>query len=367
MNKDYYKILGISRNASEDDIKKAYRKLAHQYHPDKTGGNEQKFKEVNNAYQTLSNKEKRSQYDNFGQTSDGAGYGGQQWGGFGGFGADEAKWNVNPEDLGDFSDIFESIFSQFGGGGKRRQTYTQGSDIELIKEIALEEAFRGIKETIRYKTFILCNTCAGLGYEKKDGLKECKVCGGKGEIREERRTFFGNFSQIKKCPECRGRGQVPERPCGACKGVGRVSGEREVLLEVGAGVEDGQIIKITGMGEAGEYGMGSGDLYVIVRVKPHHVFERRKADLFVEKNVSVIEVLLGKELEMIDIGGERFSVSVPAGFDLKEKLKVFGHGMPRFGAFKQSRGDLYISINMKLPRSISLKAKKILEDLDREL
>jgi len=368
-NKDYYKILGISRSASEDEIKKAYRKLAHQHHPDKAGGDEAKFKEVNEAYQVLSNKEKRAQYDRFGQTFDGAGFqgGAPGWGGFGGFGGDGVKWNVNPEDLGDFSDIFETIFDQFGGGGRKRQSYTRGSDIELLKEITLEEAFWGVKETIHYKTFISCNVCSGLGYDKKGGLKECKMCSGKGEIREDRRTFFGNFSQIKKCPECHGRGQIPEKPCKNCKGLGRTSGEREVLFEIAPGIEDGQIIKISGKGETGEHGMGNGDLYVVIRVKQHSVFERKRADLFTEKVISVTDALLGKKIAMTDISGEKFSISVPPGFDLKEKLKISGRGMPRLGAFGSSRGDLYISLRMKLPHSLSSKARKILDDLDHEL
>ncbi len=363
MNKDYYNILGVSRGASEEEIKKAYRKLAHQYHPDKGGGDENKFKEVNEAYQVLSNKEKRAQYDRFGQTFNGSsGFGTEGWGGFG----DGARWNINPEDFADLSDIFESMFDQFGMGGRRR-TYKRGSDIESIKEITLEEAFRGVKETIQYRTAVSCKACEGLGYEKKAGLKECKMCTGRGEIRENRKTFFGNFSQIRSCPECHGRGQIPEKPCKTCKGLGKVLGEREVSFEIAPGVEDGQIIKISGKGEAGEQGTGSGDLYIVVRIKPHTTFTITKADLFAEKTLSVIEALLGKKIYMEDISGERFSFSVPQGFDVKEKLKIQGRGMPKMGAFGLSRGDLYISLRMKFPSSLSSKAKKILEDLDREV
>lgn len=372
--RDYYEILGVPRGSSEDEIKKAYRKLAHQYHPDKSGGNEAKFKEVNEAYQVLSNKEKRAQYDRYGRVPPAGGWDAQNgagWpggtGGFG-FGQDGFRWNMNPGDLGDFSDIFETIFGG-GFGGRRRSTYTNGSDIETIQEISLEDAFTGAKRSISYKTYVSCSTCKGLGYEKSDGLKECSTCRGKGEIREERKTFFGNFSQVKTCPECHGRGEVPKKPCQACKGRGRVIGTREFTVEIAPGVEDGQIIKVGGMGEAGEYGSAAGDLYLTVRISKHNVFERKKADLFTTKDIRITDVLLGKSIKMKDIGGEAFSLGIPLGFNLKERLKVTGRGMPKLGIFggHSSRGDLYVTFNVKTPTSLSAKARKLLEDLDKEM
>ncbi len=373
MAKDYYKILGVGRSASDEEIKKAYRKLAHQHHPDKSGGDERKFKEVSEAYQVLSNKEKRSQYDRFGQIFEGGGGAPPPgWEHFGGSGpGGNAQWNVNFNDLGDFSDIFESIFDQFGGGSgfRRRPTYTRGADLEISLEITLEEAFSGISKTVPVRAHVPCKSCSGLGYHKEKGTKSCSTCQGRGEIREQRQTFFGNFSQIRGCPECHGRGELPESSCKACGGLGRTSGTRDVAVAVAPGVEDGQIIKISNMGEAGERGSATGDLYVVLRVKEHSVFKRKKNDLFLEEEIGIGEALLGKKIPMRDLSGEEFSVSVPGGFNLKDLLKVPARGMPRLGLFggKSERGDLYISFNLKLPKKLSSRAKKLLEELDEEL
>ncbi len=369
MNKDYYKILGVSKAATEEEIKKAYRKMAHQHHPDKQGGNEAKFKEVNEAYQVLSNKEKRAQYDRFGQVFSAGGgpaYGGEGFpggfpGDFGGF-----NWNFNGGDQVDLNDIFESIFDQFGGaGGRRRQTYAQGSDVETVQEITLEEAFRGVKRNFNFKMYLVCDSCQGLGHDKSKGFDTCAMCGGRGEINVERKTFFGQFSQVRSCPDCSGSGQVPKSPCPKCKGKGRVSGNKEVNVSIAPGVEDGQIIKIQGGGEAGERNGGVGDLYVIVKVKPHPVFTRKKEDLFMMKDIGLAEALLEKEIPITDVGGEKFSVKIPAGFSLQERMKVSRRGMPKMGS--SLRGDLYITFNMKLPKHLSSKAKKLLGDLEGEL
>jgi len=373
MAKDYYKVLGVKPGASAEEIKKAYRRLAHQHHPDKIHGNEAKFKEINEAYQVLSNNEKRSQYDRFGQVFEGGpAYGGggpmPGWENFG-FGGDGFRWNVDlGNDLGDLGEVFESIFEQFGGR-PRRQTYTRGSDIELIQELTLEQAFAGLKRKIKYNTYVPCGTCGGAGYDKNKGFTVCSVCQGKGEIREQRKTFFGNFFQVKSCPDCRGRGEKPNASCKACKSTGRILGVREAAVEIAPGVEDGQVIKIAGMGEAGEQGTAAGDLYVIVKVKAHPVFERKKDDLYMSKDISITEAALGKEIEIKDIGGRNFHIQIPAGFSLKDKLRISSRGMPRFGAFggSSSRGDLYISFNLKTPKHLSAQAKKLLEDLDKEL
>jgi molecular chaperone DnaJ len=373
MPKDFYTILGVSRDASEEDIKRAYRKLAHQHHPDKQSGNEAKFKEVNEAYQVLGNKEKRSQYDRFGQTFEGGmpggGQGGFRWEDFG-FGGGQAGpfggGGVNFEG-GDFGDIFETIFDQFGG--RPRQTYRRGSDIEAHEELTLEEAFEGLTRTLRFKTHIPCGACAGLGYDKAKGTTKCTTCGGQGKVREEKRTFFGNFSQVKACPKCEGRGEVPNAPCTTCAGKGRVTGNREVPITFAPGIESGQVVKLQGQGEAGEHGSEAGDLYVVVRVKPHATFSRAKTDLSMEVDVKVIDALLGSDIHVRDIGGAEFMVAVPAGFNIREKLKVPGRGMPRFGGVMSSahRGDLYISFNVKTPKHLSAKARKHLEELKEEV
>jgi len=364
MQKDYYKILGVSRDASAEEIKKAYRKLAHQYHPDKSTGDEGKFKEINEAYQTLSNKEKRSQYDRFGTTFQG---GGAAPGG--GFGFDPNNMNWGDFQGGDFGDIFESIFEQFGGGfpgGRtRRQTYRQGSDIQAIREITLEEAFKGIRTKIEFKTQVLCDACKGKGHNPDKGFSECSTCRGQGEVRVERRTVFGNFAQVKACDDCFGTGQIPKEKCDKCKGTGRVSGTRTVDLDIAPGVEDGQVIKVSGAGESGERGGGTGDLYVVVRVKPHETFTRKGPDLFMKQEISFTDVLLGNKQTAKDVGGNKFSYEIPKDFNFDKPLKVKGKGMPKFGSL--SRGDLYVTFSLKRPRKLSRKAKNLLEDLGKEL
>jgi len=366
--KDYYKILGVSRNASEEEIKKAYWRLAHKYHPDRPGGDEKKFKEINEAYQVLSDKEKRAQYDRFGQvfsesgaaqSYNGQGFPGWDWG---------FSSNVSWEDIG-LGDIFETIFEQFGGvggwGRNRRQTYKRGSDIEFIEELTLEEAFKGVKRKLYYNTAVECSQCNGLGYHKEKGFSLCHTCKGKGEVKEQRRTFFGQFTQIKTCPTCYGRGEIPNEPCKLCGGKGRVTGTREIEVVIAPGVEDGQIIKIAGKGEAGEQGAQAGDFYVVVKIKPHPIFERKGADLYMTKEIKITDALLRKEIVCQDISGEEFKVRIPPSQNLSKKLKVAGRGMPRFGS--TGRGDLYIQFDIKLPAELSTKAKKLIEELDKEI
>lgn len=365
--KDYYDILGVSRNASEEEIKKSFRKLAHQYHPDKAGGDEKKFKEINEAYQTLSNKEKRAQYDKFGRVFDGSGTPASG----DGFGFNNAgfQWNVDVGDLGDFSDIFENFFGG-GFGKKNRPTYKHGSDVEVILSITLEEAFRGIAKDISLKTYTQCGKCHGLGHERDSSFEKCGVCNGKGEVKVERKTFFGNFSQVNVCSKCEGRGEVPKLICANCGGRGRVLGERRIKVEINQGIEDGQIIKIKGMGEAGEKNNSAGDLYVIVKIKPHPKFSRVKNDLFTERDLKLTDALLERKIEITDIAGEKIFVKIPLGFDFfKEKLRIPGHGMPKFGSDpkKSARGDLFITFNLKMPRKISKKSQELIEQLEKDL
>ncbi len=364
MNKDYYRILGVDKNASEEEIKKAYRKLAHQYHPDKAGGDEKKFKEINEAYQVLGNKEKRAQYDRFGSTFEQGGFTGEGAGPFsGGFAGGFPggfSWSSDAEDM---SDIFESFFEQFSG--VRRRTYSVGRDIEVIQEITLEEVLTGVKRHLSLKTYVTCTACGGLGYDRKQGTSQCTTCRGLGEIKVERRTFFGNFAQVQTCPDCGGSGVIPKAPCPECKGKGRVLGRKELDVQIAPGIEDGQIIKIAGAGEAGEKNSGNGDLYVVVRVKPHPVFKRQKADLYVVKSMNIIDAILGKDVILEGLGGERIKVEIPKGFGLQSKLRVPGKGLPRFGG--GLRGDLYITLDLHLPKHLSEKAKKLLEELAGEI
>lgn len=387
MPKDYYHILGVAKAASEEEIKKAYRKLAHQCHPDKPGGDEKRFKEINEAYQVLSDKVKRAQYDRFGTAEpmggfgSRGGFGGAQWGGgfpggFGGGGGgvppgwDGFGFGFDPEQFsgaGDLGDIFESFFEGLGVR-PRRKTYERGSDIEIHEAITLEEAFRGVVKVLRFRTFVRCAKCGGKGAEADSGFEKCAACDGRGEVREQRRTFFGNFAQVKVCVKCHGAGEVPKKACGTCKGFGRVEADREVRVEILPGIEDNQLIKIKGMGEAGERAAAAGDLYVRVRVKPHHLFERHGANLVVAHELKVVDLLLGKKVEVPTIVGGGIAVEIPAHFNLKDNLRIAGEGMPHFGASSSfgGRGDLLVNFVIKAPKKLSAKAKKLLEELEEE-
>lgn len=369
MNKDYYQILGVAKTATEDEIKKAYRKLAHKYHPDKSGGDETKFKELNEAYQVLSDKSKRSNYDRFGTAEPYGPQGGQNpFGGFdfSGFAGGQGFGGAHDfsfYDAGDMNEIFENFFEEMGVKSRRR-TYERGSDIEVAQEITLEEAFRGAQRSVKVKTFLVCGECKGKGGDPSAGSKTCEACAGKGEIREKRQTFFGSFSQIKPCGQCRGSGNIPNKVCASCKGAGRINGERNIEMDILPGIQDNQIIKVKGAGEAGELGTPVGDLYIRVRVLPHSVFERRGDDLVVKKEIKVIDLLLGKKIEVPTVSGGKIDFEIPANFNLKEDLRINGEGMPHFGSF--GRGDMLVNFTIKAPKKLDAKAKKLLEELGEE-
>lgn len=365
MKKDFYEILGVTKNASEDEIKKAYRKLAHQHHPDKSGGDDKKFKEINEAYHILSNKEKRSQYDQFGRVFEGgAGPGGFDFSG--GFPGNGFGFDFDTSGLGDFSnigDIFEAFFG--GVGARKRKTYRRGADIETRIEISLEEAFRGAETEVIFESFVSCAKCDGAGYFSKDGLSKCGVCEGRGEVRETRNSFFGQFSQIRTCEKCGGAGQIPNKSCGDCSGSGRIKNKKEIVVSIAPGISDDQLIKVSGAGQAGERGAGTGDLYVRVKIKQHHAFQRVGDDLIIKKNLNLADVILGKKIDIPTISGGKIHIEIPENFNLRERLKIVGEGMPRLGGYR--RGDLYIEFQVKTPKKLSAKAKKILEELENEL
>jgi molecular chaperone DnaJ len=359
--KDYYKILGVEKGASEDEIKKAYRKLAHKYHPDKAGGDDKKFKEINEAYQVLSDKNKRTNYDRFGNADFGGFPGGAGPGGFDFSGAWEG---VNGVDLGDLDEIFDTFFEGLGVRPKRR-TYRRGSDLEVRQEITLEEAYRGSVKDIKIKTMVRCEKCGGQGGDPGSGFAQCAECGGRGEVREERRTFFGAFSQVKACERCRGTGQIPNKACETCKGSGRVEAERTASVQILPGIHDNQIIQIKGMGEAGERGSAPGDLYVRIHTKPHPIFERRGDDLVIQRELKVTDLLLGKKVGIPTLIGKEIDVEIPPHFNLKENLRIPGEGMPRFGT--SHKGDLLVDFIIKAPKKPNSRVKKILEDLEEYL
>lgn len=358
--KDYYKILGLSKGSSVEEIKKAYRKLAQKYHPDKPGGDEKKFKEINEAYQTLSDSQKKEQYDRFGQVFEG----GTPFSGFdpsSGAGSDFGFGKgFGFEDIGD---LFETIFEDLGVRAKR-PIYRKGADLEFVQEITLEEAFFGSKKTLVYETYIICSDCQGQGYDKKQGLETCPICQGRGEIREIRQTFFGNFARVKTCSQCQGLGKLPKKTCLKCKGSGRIKDKRELDINIIKGVADNQLIKIRGMGEVGERKTSVGDLYVRLKILPHPIFKRKGDDLYLRKEVNLIDALLEKEIEVKTIDGQKVKIKLPANFSFRERIRISNRGMPRFYSF--GYGDLYLEIDLKIPKKLSQKAKKLLQDLEEE-
>ncbi|MDD5098763.1 MAG: DnaJ C-terminal domain-containing protein [Candidatus Colwellbacteria bacterium] len=349
--KDYYETLGVSKNASDEEIKKAYRRLAHQYHPDKPGGDESRFKEINEAYQVLSNKSKRAQYDRFGSSFEGAG--GNPFGGF-------TNVNFDFNDIGGmgFGDIFGSIFSDMAQATARPRDQ-RGSDMELRMEISLEEAVSGKKAPVSVRTRISCDKCAGKGHFPEKGFTKCSKCGGKGEIRETRRTILGSFSQVSVCGECRGSGEIPKSVCSNCKGTGRIIGDRKIDIDIVPGVREGQIIKIKEMGETGERGATSGDLFVVVHIREHSVFERRGDDLLMVKKVPISDIVLGKKIKVKTIKGEEKEIEVPPGASLRGEFRIKGGGAT-------SRGDLVVLLDVSSPKKIDKETKKILEDKGSE-
>jgi len=358
MKKDYYHILGVQKNATEEEIKKAYRKLAHQYHPDKTGGSADKFKEISEAYQILADKEKRSRYDRFGSAAADWQGGGDPFSGMSGMRGvnfDGVNFDFGNFDMGDLSGIFEGIFGGMAGG-VARPTQRKGSDMEAVVEITLEKAVSGITIPIVLKTFINCVACKGKGHDPKKGFTKCHVCGGSGGVREVKKTILGSFSRVSVCKDCDGAGEKPISPCKECGGKGRVKGERKTEVDIHPGVVDGQIIKIKGMSEAGEKGADAGDLYVRVRVLPHKVFVRHGDDLIISKEVKFSDILLGNPISVQTIRGKEARISPASGASIRKEIRIKGEGVT-------SKGDLIVVLDIQVPQKIDEKTKKALEEL----
>lgn len=347
--KDYYEILGVPRNATKEDVKKAYRKLAHQYHPDKKGGDERRFKEINEAYQILSNDDKRSQYDRFG----GAGAGGPE-GGFGGF--DFGNFGFDQMDVGD---IFETVFGRGGfsaNGGKRR-----GRDISIDIEIPFAESAFGTERRVLIRKRALCDECSGTGAEKGSSLSTCATCHGAGTLRDTRKSLFGTFTKMVECGTCNGKGKVPEKKCKTCKGETIIVKSEEIHIIIPAGIEDGEVIRISGKGEAAP-NADMGDLYAKVHVLPHAVFKRLRHDLVMRLEVPLSAALVGSSEDIETLDG-KIKVKIPQGVADSEVLKVAGKGIVRDDG---GRGDLLIEVKIRMPKKITPALKSLIEELKRE-
>ncbi|MDO8521924.1 MAG: molecular chaperone DnaJ [bacterium] len=356
--KNYYDILGITKTASEEEIKSAFRKLAHKYHPDKKGGDEKKFKEASEAYAVLSDKKKRAEYDTYGKTFAG---GGQQAGGFGG-GFDFSDFAQGGANFGDQEFDLGDIFGEFFGGsargtaGKRR-----GRDISVDIELPFREAIFGTERRMLIAKMSVCGACDGTGAKKGTKRTTCSSCNGKGNIREARNTFFGNFTTTRTCPRCLGRGEVPEHQCDICKGQGIAKREEEIHVIVPAGVSDGEMIRMPGKGEAAAGGV-AGDLYVKLHVKADRAFTREGNNLLTVLHLKLTDALLGGEFKVETLDGP-LSVSVPQGVAHGELLRVRERGVPHG---RGSRGDLLVRVDIQFPKKLSRTASELIAQLRKE-
>lgn len=354
MAADLYEVLGVDKNATEDDIKKAFRKKARTLHPDvnKEPDAEEKFKELNEAYDVLSDPQKRAQYDRFGSIPGAAG--GNPYGGGGsGF--------VDFEDIfgGGMADIFSSFFGGMGGQGGGR-TRREGRDMSLGLRITLEEAARGVSKEIHYDRLAPCTDCGGTGAAEGGKPVTCPECGGQGRVVTVQQTFLGNMQTATTCPKCNGTGQTISNPCLECEGQGRVPDRQRITIEVPAGARDGQPIRMPGMGEAGMNGAMSGDLLVTLRIQPHEFFEREGDNLHCMAHISMVQAALGADI-MLDgiMENEEVEVHIPEGCQNDQVVRVRGFGMPR--QHSASRGDLYVHVGVTIPKKLNKKQREILE------
>ncbi len=356
MSKNYYNILGVDKGASKEDIKKAFYKLAHKYHPDKKEGNEAKFKEVNEAYQVLSDDEKRSRYDQFGNAQ---GYGRGQQSGFSGFDFSGFQDGSAEFDFGNLNDIFSDFFGG-GMGGGRRET-KRGRDISTEVQISFSDSIFGTNRKILITKMSNCLACHGSGAKSGSKMETCKTCNGQGKIRESKRTIFGNITNTKICEVCLGTGEVPKEICETCRGKGILRREEEISIVIPAGIRDGEMIRMTGHGEAVSKGT-TGDLYIKINVASHSVFKREGNDLVINLNLKLSDALLGLEYPIQTLDGE-IKVTIPEGVSVNEILRVRGKGVP---ISKNKRGDLLIKLNIKMPSKISRKSRELIEELKKE-
>lgn len=345
--KDYYAILGVTRQASEDEIKKAFRKLAHKYHPDKKGGDEVKFKEASEAYATLSDKKKRAEYDTYGRTfTQGGGAGGFDFSGFQGFEGFQQDF--------DFSDIF----SEFFGGGRTKER--RGRDVSIDLEIPFKDAIFGTERRVLITKLGTCAHCTGQGAEPGAESAQCASCNGKGQVRETRATFMGSITTNRECPTCHGLGTIPKKLCTVCRGAGVTKLQDEIHVTIPAGITNGEMIRMSQRGEAIARGI-PGDLYIKLHVKQDTRFTREGDNLATTLAVKLTDALLGATYTLHTLDGD-LSVTIPAGITHGETIKVRGKGVPG----SRGRGDLLVRITITLPQKLSRKAHALVEDLRAE-
>tara|TARA_B100001123_G_scaffold276160_1_gene307210 strand:- start:275 stop:1402 length:1128 start_codon:yes stop_codon:yes gene_type:complete len=345
--RDYYDVLGVTKNSTPEQIKASYRKQAVKYHPDKNKGDkssEEKFKEASEAYHVLSDKERKQNYDNFGHAAFENGAGGR--GGFGNFDFSSS-----------FSDIFEDFFSDFGGGSGRRSRKTnfRGSDLRYDLSITLEEAYTGKKQDIKFSTSEKCNTCKGSGSKPGHDAGSCSMCGGHGQVRSSQ----GFFTVQQTCPQCSGTGEEITNPCNDCGGQGKKQTSKRLSVTIPKGVDDGTRIRLAGKGEAGTKGAGNGDLYLFINVNSHDLFKRSDENLFFECPISIADAALGTSLDIPTIDGGKAKIKIPSGTQSNRQFRLKGKGMPYIRG--SGNGDLYVQINTEVPVSLNREQKELLE------
>ena len=359
MSKDYYDILGVDKKAGADELKKAYRKLALKYHPDQNKDNpeaEAKFKELNEAYDILKDPQKRAAYDQYGEAAFSGGMGGP--GGPGG-GA-----GFNPRDFSGFGSAFSDIFEDmFGGGmgGGRSNGPARGADMQFTMEISLEDAFKGKDAKMKVPSIEKCGKCKGTGSKSSGGSQKCTTCDGRGRVRAQQ----GFFTVERTCPTCHGEGEIVTDPCDACGGQGRVRKEKTLQVNIPAGIDQGRRIRLAGEGEAGHKGGPSGDLYVLIGIKPHKFFKREGSDLYCRVPVPMTKAAMGGSVEVPTIEGTRAGVKIPAGTQTGQQFRLKGKGMTVLRS--SQRGDMYIEIFVETPKNLDKKQKSLMTELDETL
>lgn len=359
--KDYYKVLGVDKKASKEAIKKAFRSLAHKYHPDKKGGDAEKFKEINEAYTVLSDDQKRAQYDMYGQTFSGGGQGAsgnwedfmrQSGFDFSGFG-NTGGFSAQGFDLGD-------IFGEFFGG--RRSKTKRGRDISIDIELSFEEAVFGTERDILLSKVSACNVCGGAGGKKGTEMITCTTCNGKGKIREVKKSIFGSIEMTRTCETCGGSGKMPKDKCEACGGLGILRKEEEIKIKVPAGIDDGEMIRLSGAGEAVKGGQ-AGDLYIKTHVKKHKTFRKEGNDLVMNLDVKLSQALLGTEIDIQTLDGIS-KLKIQEGVNTGDILIIRGKGVP--DQSRKNRGDILVHVRVALPKKLSKSAKEAVQKLKEE-
>ena len=351
--RDYYEVLGLNKSASDDEIKKSYRKLAKKYHPDMNPGDkaaEEKFKEVNEAYAILSDADKKAKYDQFGHAAfdPAMGGGGAGFGDFGGF---------------DFGDIFSSFFGGGGGGAHRRNAPMRGEDIQYRVTITFEEAAFGCKKDISYARIEKCSDCGGNGAAKGTSPETCPTCGGSGQVRTAQRTAFGVFQSTHACDNCRGTGKIVKSPCKNCNGKGYVKLQKKLTVTIPAGIDNGEYLRVSGQGNAGRNGGPNGDLLVAITVKPHQIFERDGTTIYCEIPITFVEATLGAEIDVPTLE-EPIKYTIPEGTQTGTRFTVRGSGI--VSARTGRKGDLVFMVNVEVPKNLNDKQKQILRSFAEE-